>query len=349
MLRHLPTLRIPGQLYLWFAVLIFGAANSVTRKLTEIGTQSFVDGRNPISFCNVLFVGNLCALAVLIIIYRRQLTKTQLQQFSKNQWLNLTIVAILASAVAPGLIFQALALTKVNNVVLVGRLEPPLTLALSIWLLRERVNSWEIIGALVSFIGVTLTIALPSTSQGMASANNYFNFGNGEILAAIAAVALATSTIIGKAKLSKIPLGIYSVFRTTLGTVIFFFIALIVYGHNHFMDVLSPFLWKWMLIYGPVIVVVGQSFWLAGLRASSVSKASLVGSFTPIASVIAAYLILSEVPTLAQYIGGIVILLGVVISYIGSQQKQSFDIKTEKVNSTDKLRQIESEVGFKGM
>ncbi|WP_127080956.1 hypothetical protein [Dulcicalothrix desertica] len=52
----------------WSAVLIFGAANSVTRKLTEIGANNFVDGKNPISFCNVLFVSNLCALLVLIIV-----------------------------------------------------------------------------------------------------------------------------------------------------------------------------------------------------------------------------------------------------------------------------------------
>ncbi|BAZ10455.1 hypothetical protein NIES4071_22710 [Calothrix sp. NIES-4071] len=349
MWRHLLRPSIPGQLYLWFAVLIFGAANSVTRKLTEIGAQRFVDGRNPISFCNVLFVGNLCALGVLIIIYGRSFKKSRLQQFSRNQWLSLTVVAILGSAVAPGLIFQALAITNVNSVVLVGRLEPPLILALSIWLLRERVNSWEIIGALVSFIGVILTISLPSTIQGMGEMKNYFNFGTGEILTAIAAVALAISTIVGKAKLSQIPLGIYSIFRTALGTVIFFFIALIFYGKHHFMDVLSPFLWKWMLVYGPVIVVVGQSFWVAGLRASSVSQVSLVSSFTPIVGVIAAYFILWEAPTLAQYIGGAVILVGVVISHIGNQRQQSLDAKMQKVNSTETLRKIESEVGFKGM
>jgi drug/metabolite transporter (DMT)-like permease len=349
MSRRLFIPNIPGQLYLWFAVLIFGAANSVTRKLTEIGAQRFVDGRNPISFCNVLFVGNLCALAVLIIIYGHQWKKSRLQQFSKNQWLNLTIVAILGSAVAPGLIFQSLAVTNVNNVVLVGRLEPPLTLALSIWFLRERVNYWEIIGAFVSFVGVVLTISLPSTIQGMASMKNYFNFGIGEILAATAAVVLAISTITGKAKLSQIPLGIYSIFRTALGTVVFFFIALIVYGQHHFMDAFSPFLWKWMLLYGPVIVVVGQSFWIAGLRASSVSKVSLVSSFTPIAGVIAAYFILQEAPTSAQYIGGAVILVGVVISHVGNQRKQSLDVEMQKVNSTEKLREIESEVGFKGM
>lgn len=38
-------------------------------------------------------------------------------------------VALLAGALAPGLIFDALSRTPVNNVILIGRLEPPLTLA----------------------------------------------------------------------------------------------------------------------------------------------------------------------------------------------------------------------------
>ncbi len=34
-----PLGRIPGQAYLWLAVIIFAAASSITRKLTEIGSQ----------------------------------------------------------------------------------------------------------------------------------------------------------------------------------------------------------------------------------------------------------------------------------------------------------------------
>lgn len=34
--------KLPGQFYLWCAIIIFGAANSVTRKLTEIGAQKYV-------------------------------------------------------------------------------------------------------------------------------------------------------------------------------------------------------------------------------------------------------------------------------------------------------------------
>ena len=69
-------------------------------------------------------------------------------------------VALLSGALAPGVIFEALSRTMVNNVVLVGRIEPPLTLALSIWFLGERTNGWEIVGAIVSFVGVVVTVVL---------------------------------------------------------------------------------------------------------------------------------------------------------------------------------------------
>lgn len=341
--------KIPGQVYLWLAIIIFGAANSVTRKLTEIGAKNFINGRNPVSLCNVLFVGNLCALMVLLVIYRKLLKVDKLQQISPKQWIDLSLIAILGGALAPGLIFQSLALTSVNNVILIGRLEPPLTLALSIWLLHERVSLLEIIGAIASFIGVILTIALPSNFQSMTEINNYFSLGAGEILTAIAAIALAVSTIFSKNKLSQIPLGIYSIFRTALGTLIFFLVALILYGHDHFLDIFSPFLWRWMLIYGPIIVVVGQSFWIAGLRATSVSQALLIGSFTPLIGVVAAYFILGEVPTLAQYIGGGVILMGIVIGQIGFWRKGVVKTIDSHIDSTLKLKQIESKTGFKGM
>ena len=41
------------SIYLWIATLIFAASSSVTRQLTELGTQHLVDGRNPISLCNM--------------------------------------------------------------------------------------------------------------------------------------------------------------------------------------------------------------------------------------------------------------------------------------------------------
>ena len=338
--------RVTPQIYLWLAISIFGAANSVTRKLIEIGARHFQSDRNPISLCNVLFVGNLCALLVLLIIYWRQVQPVMLKRLSKQEWLGLIIVATLAGAIAPSLIFQALAVTNVNTVVLLGRLEPPLTLLLSVWLLSERVNFWEILGASIAFIGVILIIFLSPILQGVT--NFSLMVGMGEIFTITAAIALATATILGKIVLSQVPLGIFSIFRTAWGTIIFFFAALLLYGDRHFMDVASPFLWEWMLIYGSVIVVLGQTFWITGLRATSLSEASLVSSFTPIAGILAAYFILGEVPTLAQYLGGGVIVIGVFLSQIGIQKKH-FIHTNRQIHSAQKQQEIENSMGFKGI
>jgi drug/metabolite transporter (DMT)-like permease len=336
--------RIPGPIYLWLAVPIFGASSAVTRKITEIGAENSLCGQNPISLCNVLFVGNLCALLVLCTIHRQQLNRKTLRQISRQEWLGLVIVAILAGALAPGLFFQSLALTPVSNVLLVGRLEPPLTIALSIWLLRERVNRWEFMGAIVAFIGVTLTIVLQPPHENMMSSAG-FQFGLGELFTALGAIAVAIATVISKKWLSEVPLGVYSIVRTGLGTIIFFFVALGLYGRDHFAGVLSPFLWEWMLLYGTIIVVVGQSFWNAGLRTSSIAIATIIGSFTPIVGILAAYFILGEVVGTPQYIGGSVILLSLFVSQVGINNRTDC-LKT--VSCVSMKQSIESRMGFKG-
>jgi drug/metabolite transporter (DMT)-like permease len=55
---------------------------------------------------------------------------------------------------------------------------------------------------------------------------------------------------------------------------------------------------QWMLLSGAVIVVIGQSLWNMGFRNSSIATTSLIGSIAPIVGILAAYLILGEVPTL---------------------------------------------------
>jgi drug/metabolite transporter (DMT)-like permease len=336
---HRQSFRIGGQTYLWLAIFIFGVSSAVTRKITEIGAQNFIGGTNPISLCNVLFVGNLCALIILTTIYWRDWNKASLKQLSFKNWFNLTIVAILSGAIAPGLIFQALALTEVNNVILVGRLEPPLTLGLSVWLLKERVNLWQVLGAIACFIGVTLSITLQPPTNAMMMSAGGFHIGVGELLAAVGSVALSISIIITKKHLLQIPAGIYSIFRTVLGTIIFFFLALKLYGIDHFMNAFSPFLWRWMLLYAAIIIVVGQSFWIRGLKACTVSMASLASSFIPIIGILAAYLILGEVPTQAQYLGGSVILFGIFLSQVGISRQ----------SSTQEKQTIENKIGFKGV
>ena len=318
-MKHKSGFQPSGRVYLLLAIVIFGAANAVTRKLTELGELNLIDGqRNPISFCNVLFVGNLCALILLAIIYQREWRKPVLQKIEWRDWFSMTIVAVLGAAIVPTLIFTALAITPVNNVILISQVDTPLVLALSVWILGDRVNKWVVAGAVVSFVGVALTVLIQPPGTDMLSMGTAV--GRGIVFTLIAAVIKAIANLVSKISLRDIPLGVFSVFRMFVGTVFFFVATLILYGPEHFMDVGSRFLWQWMLFYAAIIVVAGQTFWFSGLKQSTASEVSFATAFNPIVGILSAFLLLGEVPTVGQYIGGIVILGGIALNQIGVQR-----------------------------
>ncbi|MEL6495674.1 MAG: DMT family transporter [Cyanobacteria bacterium J06623_7] len=327
--------KIPGRVYLLIAVAIAAASGPITRKITELGAENLINGRNPISFCNVLFVGNLCALIALIAIYGRAWSPAALSRLKFLDWLSLISVAALSGALAPAMFFFALERTAVNNVVLIGRIEPPITLALSVLILRSRVNRQIVLGAALAFVGVVLTIVLQPQTDGVTMGS--LTIGQGELMTAVGAISVAIANIISKIKLDSIPLGIFTIFRTAVGTIIFFSLTMKIYGVAHFQDAFAPIVWQWMLVYGAVIVVGGQIAWLRGLKATQAADVSLANSFSPIAGISFAWLILGEIPTIPQYIGGSVIIVGIILSQLG----------TAKQNNS--LAEIEQQRdGFKG-
>lgn len=307
--------RIPGRVYLLVAVMIFATANSVVRRLTELGVQHpTIDGRNPISFCNVLFVGNLTALVALLLLYGRRVWRADQWQFSRREWAALLAVAVLSGALAPAATFGALALTSVNNVILVGRIEPPLLLVLSAILFRLRVGWLTVAGSVMASLGVVATIALQPSPQPLMAGS--MGIGRGEALAAIGAIATVLASLASRYALRRVPLGSFSLLRTGVGTLVFGSIVLVVFGPQHFMDIGSPFLWQWMLVYGAGIIVGGQLCWFTGLPRSTPGEVSLASAVSPLAGILAAYAILGEAPNGAQYIGGALILVGIGLNLL---------------------------------
>ncbi len=309
--------KIPGQVYLWLAVPILASSSSVIRKLTEIGASQFMNRHNPISFCNVLFAGNLCALAVMLIFYRKELTPQKFKSITTVEWRYLSLSAIVSGAIIPAIIFQALSLSPVNNIILLARIELPIVLIASIIFLKEHFRRNQIIGAIVVLMGIFIAVL----GNGTMSPTTSFNLGTGEILTIISSLLISASSLMNKKYLSQINLGIAHIFRLGVGTFIFFIVAIVLYGPGHFGEIFSPFLWKWMLVYGGIIIVIGQSFWAKGFRETPVSVSAIVSCFSPIAGMVFAYWILNELPSLGQVVGGIVLLIGLLLSQVQGDRK----------------------------
>ena len=164
------------------------------------------------------------------------------------------------------------------------------------------------------------------------------NFALGTLLVLIATTIQSFNTIVDQGRLKYIPIGLVNIIKTSFSAVAFFVIAVQLFGLEHFQDAFAPVLWQWMLFYSLVLVVFGQLLWLKGVRNSSGAEVSLVNALSPVASVVAAFLILREVPSQAQYIGGMVILVGIVITQIGIRRKTKPVVKEMTPNT-----------GFKGI
>ena len=336
--------RIPGPALLWFAILVFGAASSIVRILTELGAQHTIDGRNAISFCNLLFAGNACAVVVLFAVHHRQWTRENLRKLSKSDWGFLFILALLANCIAPWLFFIAIENTMVTSVVLVSQIEPP-TLLLLAWLIfKDRIGAWSFTGSAICLVGVALSVLLQPQADDIM-------IGRGELYAALAAITYAVATVVARLWLKDVPLGIFSVFRSAVGTVAFFIAATYLFGPIHFVDLASPLLWQWMAVYGGIIIVSGQLAWDSGVRRSRSIDVSLATSFAPVAGVLGAFLILGEHPMPAHYIGGTVLMVGIAMCLFGARQKDTVKLPEPDTMPTEAVPALDAEgrTGFKGV
>ena len=235
--------------------------------------------------------------------------------------------------------FRAIEQTSVTNIVLIETVEIPLGLFLA-WLLYREKSSWSaVIGAFLALVGVatTLYLEMGQPDEMMQQGQMRGGIGLGETYAAAGTFLLVLGAELGRKQLQSIPLGVFSVFRNVVGSIIFLIVVLIMLGPGHFMDLFRPVLWGWMALYGSIIVVGGQLCWFSGIKRVTPADISLAAAFSPIAGVIFAFLILGEIPMTAQIIGGAVILCGIGAGLAGDLKFPQREAKrTRSVKSKDK-------------
>ncbi|MGX0903250.1 drug/metabolite transporter (DMT)-like permease [Roseovarius sp. MBR-79] len=325
----------------WLAVVIFAAGNSIVSLLAEIGMQNRVMGRNVITYCNLLFVGSLLSIVPMSFMFWRDWTLENLRKLRRKHWMILTLSAFLSSALTPGLFFYALEKTTVTNVVLVGRIEPPLFL-LATWLfLREEFEPWAFVAGLIALSGAVVMLWM--------NGGGGIEIGKGEIGAFLATLSYIASTLVARTGLRGIPLGIYAIYRTVLGTIFYFFLAIYLFGPKHFQDVFHPLVWEWVWIYALIVVLGGQFAWALALKHARSGDVSLATSFSPVAGILIAMVLLGEDPGQGLLPGGAIILLAIGIGQYGRLRSRRIreDCVTRR-QAVERALEHEGEVNFKG-
>lgn len=304
------------------AMLVASRALSAARPalislLITSGASLSSEIAHPISFCNVLFIGNFCAAMVVGFWFGFGTILSDIRSLKPRVQLGLLLNGSLATVLST-LIFLGLQETTVTNAVLLGRLGPVVFALAGAIALGKRIRPLEWVGFSLIAVGVV----------GIALKTSNYQTNRGDILILLSTLVFAASAMINQlmiAKAAALHVVVFS--RNFLSSIIFFFIALRLFGPHHFADTFSGPLWVLMAVYSLVVIVFAQFLWYASINHLDSRIIGRLTVLSPVFGVSYAFVLNGEHPSAAQLGTLLVIIIGVLIASVGKPQNAESSVE----------------------
>ena len=293
------------------AVVLLSLASPVLKFLVTEGQQVGLRDTMAISFCNVLFVGNLCAGLVTLLFFGPADILRRIAAVRRPGDI-LTLLAATAVAVAyPALIFTALETTSVTNITLLSRFEAVAFAVVAAIVFRTLPSRQQIVGYALIVIGIL----------GLVLTGNMWMLAPGDRLVLLAGLVFSAAVFISRSSLEILGLKAYVAYKNCTSAVVFFVIALALYGPKHFMDAFRPELWGIMVVYAFFAVSLAELAWYSGIRSASPTVIANVSMVQPFMTLAFAYLLLNEVPNALELVAMVIILTGMILGSRGAKEE----------------------------
>jgi drug/metabolite transporter (DMT)-like permease len=285
------------------SVILFSLAPNLVKLMVTEGGRFGLMYPNAVSFCNVLFIGNLCAGLVTGIVFGfPKIFKELWQQPLKVK--GYLLIASVLLAIYPSLIFIGLEYTSVINIVIITRFTGILYVIFSFIVYKSVVHKEEAIG--YAIIALSVIALLIINNMGV-------NFSKGDILILIATFFGALTDIVSKKILPTCSGYAYTFCRNFFSAIIFLIIVLVFFKPGHLADAFHGELWVLMVAYAGVSIVLAQLLFLFALKKLESTTTCNVKLSDPIFTLVFAYLLLDEVPSTSQFIIIAIIFLCILI------------------------------------
>ncbi|ACV10774.1 protein of unknown function DUF6 transmembrane [Halorhabdus utahensis DSM 12940] len=209
--------------------------------------------------------------------------------------------------------FESLAWTSVAASVTLVQSQPLFVAAAAPLLLDERVGPRTVAGIVVAVAGIAGMSAADLLGVGVLGPNPLY----GNALALLGALAMAGYVLAGRSIRQRLALLPYVIVVYTVASMT----LLVLLGLQGAPLVAYPPR-EWLLFLGMAVGpgVFGHTVvnWALGHLESSVVSASLLGE--PLGSTVLALVLLGEIPGVATVVGGVVVLIGIVVTARARQQ-----------------------------
>ncbi len=266
------------------------------------GSQPIL-GKYGVSLVPPLFFASLTNLIaavflILLILARRENIFLLLKA---RYFLILLSIGFFGTTLSNILFFYGVRLTSGINSAILLQIEPLYALLIGYLLLKERINSRQIIATLFIILG-TILVVYQGTSK--------LNWG--DILVLLTPLCYQISHFFSKKLLNKTDLSpLFIATGRTLYGGIFLFLLSQLAGIHEWSILAKHNMLSLFIFYGIVVYALSYLTFYEAIKRINLSKASAIISVYPAVSILLAWFILREVPDIYQLAGFFIILLGI--------------------------------------
>ncbi|WP_138420688.1 DMT family transporter [Aquibacillus sediminis] len=293
-------------------VVIFYAGNILTGKAI-----------NDLPPYTIAFFRLLVAFIVLFPLGFRSAWESRAAFFAyKKPFLIMTLTGV---TFFNTFIYGALQFTTASNVSVLETVIPVVTVLLSAWLLKEKLQGIQWLGVLLSFIGA-IWVVLDGTFLQLASIN--WNVGDAIMIGAI--VSWAVYSIYVKKYMHLFPAYGGLLVMTGISVIVLFPIVMVEWWIHGVPSLGSlPFVLG-LLYLGIFPSFIALLFYNRAVELLNASEASVFLNFLPVVTMAGAYLWLGETITVMQVIGSIVVIAGVFLT-TQAKVKQKAPLESKQI------------------
>jgi len=233
-------------------------------------------------------------IAFIYILIKR---KPKEIKISKKEVAPMIYIALVATLFADFIYVFSLSHISVVNAVIIGHMQPVFIVLFGIFILKtDKLTYFDYIGILIMILsGILVTTG---TLENLMN----FKFGTiGDLFVLSAAIAWATTAIVTRKYVKHLNTGVLAFYRFSIAAVV---LSIFLIVNNRF------FIANYYQVAVGIIIGLGTILYYESLTRIKAAQTSALELSTPVFAAVLAYFMLSEVPTIMQFVGIGLLLLG---------------------------------------
>jgi len=295
---------VPGALFLTGAFTLAGTSVIAARSVTgDVGTFT-------IAAVSLFFA------VIALLPFCWQTLKETLRQTSLREWIPLILQALFGIFLFRMFLLQGLMHTSAGEAGILTGATPAATALMAMLWLKEPLYKTRILGLISTVTGIMMIQGALLMGEGF-SIEHFL----GNLLVICAALSESFFNILSRIGSIKTTKSQTQAFDPIVQTTLVAGLALLLclgpaLAEHPFSSLMSLNVFKWMSLvwYGVFVTALAFIFWYAGIKRCEASTAAAFSGMMPFTSLILSVIVLREQPGWHQWIGGLMVILGMLLA-----------------------------------